>query len=86
MEQLPALPDLTAARSQSRLEEKGWSWQRSEQHLQSSRSGLSAQQAEPVRWWTGSPSEGRGQTALDRVHRDKEILNPTGAPARKLSR
>lgn len=50
---------------------------------QSSRSGVSAQRVEPVRWWTGSPSEGRGLAALDRAQGCKETLNPTGAPVRK---
>lgn len=62
----------------------GWSWQSSEQNLQSSRSEASVQQAEPVRRrWAESPSEGRGLAALERVQGYKETLNPAGAPVSK---
>lgn len=76
----------TAASPWPRLEEMVWSWQSSEQCLQSSRSGASAQQMESVKCWTGSPSDGQGMAALDRVPGGKETLNPTGAPVKEPRR
>ena len=67
MEQLLTLPDITATKTRSRLEEEGGPGRAQSQNVQSSRLAASAQWAKHVQWWSGSPSEGGGWGALARV-------------------
>ena len=67
MEQLLTLPDITATKTRSRLEEESGPGRAQSQNVQSSRLAASAQWAKCVQWWSGSPSEGGGWGALARV-------------------